>query len=152
MNAFKSRNLTNDRDGNPHVLNEAENQSFLGFKFGALINSEKSVDFQQLRKTLSTMDCSSGFRGNGGRRADVGHVTSTIARRDVWSATRRSKFADRRWARKLSARSHFGLATAVPSFQVRMIRKWSILNRFYLQTGAHSTRPRRQLNAPGPSV
>jgi hypothetical protein len=99
------------------IVDEAENQSFLGFKFGALINSEKSVDFQQLRKTLSTMDCSSGFRGNGGRRADVGHVTSTIARRDVWSATRRSKFADRRWARKLSARSHFGLATAVPCFQ-----------------------------------
>ncbi len=91
----------------PIIVDEAENQSFFGFKFGALINSEKSVDFQQLRKTLSTMDCSSGFRGNGGRRADVGHVTSTIARRDVWSATRRSKFADRRWARKLSARSHF---------------------------------------------
>ena len=53
----------------PIVVDEAGNQSFLGFKFGALINSEKSVDFQQLRKTLSTMDCSSGFRGNGGRRA-----------------------------------------------------------------------------------
>jgi hypothetical protein len=106
----------------PIIVDEAENQSFLGFKFGALINSEKSVDFQQLRKTLSTMDCSSGFRGNGGRRADVGHVTSTIARRDVWSATRRSKFADRRWARKLSARAHFGLARAVPCFRVRMIK------------------------------
>jgi hypothetical protein len=34
------------------IVDEAENQSFLGFKFGALINSEKSVDFQQLRKTL----------------------------------------------------------------------------------------------------
>ncbi len=101
----------------PIIVDEAENQSFLGFKFGALINSEKSVDFQQLRKTLSTMDCSSGFRGNGGHRADVGHVTSTIARREVWSATRRSKFAHRHWARKLSARSHFGLATAVPCFQ-----------------------------------
>ena len=37
----------------PIIVDEAENQSFLGFKFGALINSEKSVDFQQLRKTLS---------------------------------------------------------------------------------------------------
>jgi Helix-turn-helix domain/Resolvase, N terminal domain len=37
-------------------------------------------------------------------------------------------------------------------FRVRMIRKWSILNRFYLQTGAYSTRPRHQLNAPGPSI
>jgi len=63
------------------------------------------------------MDCSSGFRGNGGRRANVGYVTSTIARRAVWSATRRSKFADPRWARKLSVRPHFGLATAVPCFQ-----------------------------------
>jgi hypothetical protein len=36
------------------VVDEAENQPFLGFKFGALINSEKSVVFQQLRKTLST--------------------------------------------------------------------------------------------------
>lgn len=36
----------------PIIVDEAENQSFLGFKFGALINSEKSVDFQQLRKTL----------------------------------------------------------------------------------------------------
>jgi hypothetical protein len=32
------------------VLDEAENQSFLGFKLGALINLEKSVVFQQLRK------------------------------------------------------------------------------------------------------
>src|SRR5260370_42589190 len=90
----------------PIIVDEAENQSFLGFKFGALINSEKSVDFQQLRKTLSTMDCSSAFRGNGGLRADVVHVTSTIARRDVCSATSRSKFAHRRWARKLSTRTH----------------------------------------------
>jgi hypothetical protein len=41
VNAFKSRNLTNDRDGNPHVLNEAENQSFLGYRLGALIYLEK---------------------------------------------------------------------------------------------------------------
>jgi hypothetical protein len=32
------------------ILDEAENQSFLGFIFGTLINSEKSVVFQQLRK------------------------------------------------------------------------------------------------------
>src|SRR4029450_12564133 len=38
----------------PIVVDEAENKPFLGFKFGALINSEKSVVFQQLRKTLST--------------------------------------------------------------------------------------------------
>jgi len=57
----------------------------------------------------------------------------------AWSTTRRSRCADRRWARKLSARAHFGLARAVPCFRVRMIRRWSILNRFYLQTGACST-------------
>src|ERR1700757_390648 len=136
----------------PIIVDEAENQSFFGFKFGALINSEKSVDFQQLRKTLSTMDCSSGFRGNEGRRADVGHVTNTIACRDVWSATRRSKFADRAGRENFRRGLTLDLRPPCLVFRVRMIRKWSILNRFYLQMGAHSTRPRRRLNAPGPSV
>jgi hypothetical protein len=36
------------------VVDEAENQSFLGFKFGAIIDLEKSVVFQQLRKRLWT--------------------------------------------------------------------------------------------------
>jgi|ERR1700730_1948097 hypothetical protein len=133
----------------PIIVDEAENQSFLGFKFGALINSEKSVDFQQLRKTLSTMDCSSGFRGNGGRRADVGHVTSA------------GMFGLQQGVRNLligAGRENFrrGLTLDLRQpclvFRVRMIRKWSILNRFYLQTGACSTRPRCQLNAPEPSV
>jgi signal transduction histidine kinase len=43
-----------------------------------------------------------------------------------------SKFADWRWARQLSARSHFGPARAVLCFR-GMIRRWSILNRFYLR-------------------
>jgi hypothetical protein len=34
------------------VLDEAENQSFLGSKLGVLIHLEKSVVFQQLRKRL----------------------------------------------------------------------------------------------------
>jgi hypothetical protein len=34
------------------VLDEAENQSFLGFKLKALIHLGKSVVFQQLRKRL----------------------------------------------------------------------------------------------------
>jgi hypothetical protein len=37
------------------VPDEAENQSFLGFKLEALIHLEKSVAFQQLRKR--SMDC-----------------------------------------------------------------------------------------------
>jgi hypothetical protein len=35
-------------------VDDAENQSFLSFKFGALIDLEKSVVFQQLRKGLWT--------------------------------------------------------------------------------------------------
>src|SRR5215471_15363451 len=37
------------------VVDEAQNQSFLSFKFGALIDLEKSVIFQQLRTRLWTI-------------------------------------------------------------------------------------------------
>lgn len=37
------------------TVDEAENQSFLSFKFGALIDLEKSVIFQQLRTRLWTI-------------------------------------------------------------------------------------------------
>jgi len=37
------------------VVDEAENQSFLRFKFGARIDLEKSVIFQQLRPRLWTI-------------------------------------------------------------------------------------------------
>jgi hypothetical protein len=97
------------------VVDEAENQSFLGFKFGALIDLEKSVVSQQLRKTLST----------------------------TWIGAERENFR-----RGLT----LDLRQPCLVFRVRMIRKWSILNRFYSQTGACLNRPRRQLNAPGPSV
>src|SRR6266849_2733058 len=129
----------------PIVVDEAGNQSFLGFKFGALINSEKSVDFQQLRKTLSTMDCSSVFRGNGVHRADVGHVTSTIARREVWSATMRSKFVHLHCARKLSARSHCGVATAVNCFQAQDDQKVVTFEQILFANGRtlHSTEARQ---------
>jgi hypothetical protein len=44
---------TETRVPNPYILDEAENQSFLGFQFAALIKLEKCVVFQQLRKRLS---------------------------------------------------------------------------------------------------
>jgi len=37
------------------VVDEAQNQSFLSFKFGALTDLEKSVIFQQLRTRLWTI-------------------------------------------------------------------------------------------------
>jgi hypothetical protein len=55
-----------------------------------------------------------------------------------WSTTRRSKFADRGWARKLSGNGSLWTCKSRALFQVGMIRRWSILNRFHSQTGACS--------------
>jgi hypothetical protein len=136
----------------PIIVDEAENQSFLGFKFGALINSEKVWIFSNCgrRSRPWTARRDSGEMEPPGRCRSCNQYNSAAGCLVLQQGVRNLLIG----AGRENFRRGLTLDLRQPRlvFRVRMIRKWSILNRFYLQMGAHSSRPRRQLNAPGPSV